>query len=202
MNVDVRRSSGDTAVFAVAERIVRDEGPHALSVRRIADEAGTSTQAIYTEFGGKPGLADALYREGYARLADRLERLDRSAPVLDRIRRLGEAYRDNALENPHLYDLMTAHPLPEYEPPPASRGFARTTLQPLIDAVADAVEAGELAGDAERIAHEMWASGHGVLSLTIHGLLSRERAITMIDDMTEMLLGQHAPATQAPSSSA
>ena len=60
-------------VLRVADELLDTEGPDALSLRRIADLADTSTQAVYTQFGGKPGLADAMYRSGYQRLADELD---------------------------------------------------------------------------------------------------------------------------------
>lgn len=160
----------DGDLFAVAERVLREAGPHALSLRRIAELAGTSTQAVYTSFGGKPGLIDALFRAGYARLAERLETVDPGLDPIPTILELSDAYRDNALANPHLYDLMTGRPLPEYDAPADSRAFARSTMQPLIDAVVDAVEQGELDGDPSQIAHVLWAAVHGFTSLLIHGL--------------------------------
>ena len=52
-------------VVEAAARVLAEDGPHGLSLRRIAAEAGASTQIVYTLFGGKPGLADALYGEGF-----------------------------------------------------------------------------------------------------------------------------------------
>ena len=48
-------SGGAHSVFSAAEHLLHADGPHALSVRHIAELAGTSTQAVYTEFGGKAG---------------------------------------------------------------------------------------------------------------------------------------------------
>ena len=43
-----------------AGALLAAEGPDALSVRRIATEVDTSTTAVYSLFGGKPGLLRAL----------------------------------------------------------------------------------------------------------------------------------------------
>lgn len=43
-----------------AEELVADGGVGALSVRAVADRAGTTTRAIYTLFGGRDGLLAAL----------------------------------------------------------------------------------------------------------------------------------------------
>lgn len=156
----------------------------------MADAADTTTQAVYTCFGGKPGLIDALYREGYARLAARLAEVDTGTDPLERVRALGAAYRERALADPHLYELMTAHPIAGYEPPVASRRVARTTLQPLVDATRDAVDAGLLTGKPTQIAHLLWAAGHGFVGLELHGLAPDEPDAAY-RRMTDALLAGH-----------
>lgn len=180
------------SLVEVAETLLRQEGPHAVSLRRVAEAAGTTTQAVYTCFGGKPGLIDALYREGYHRLAARLAAVDHRADPLERIRALGAAYRDQALADPHLYELMTAHPIAGYEPPASSRRLARATLQPLVDTARDAVEAGLLAGEPTRIAHLLWAAGHGFVGLELHGL-APDDPDAAYRRMTDALLAGHRP---------
>ena len=62
---------GDTlrvALLDAAGALLHAEGPQALTTRRLADAVGTSTQAIYTLFGGKEGIVRAMYREGFDRL--------------------------------------------------------------------------------------------------------------------------------------
>ncbi len=180
-------------VFEVAERLLREEGPQALSVRRLADLAGTSTQAVYTQYGGKSGLADALYREGYRRLAERIESLDLPRDPLERVRLLSIAYRDNALDNPHLYDLMTGHPLPEYDPPAESRREAIRTIGPLITAISDAVADGVLVGEPRRIAHQMWAAGHGLISLGLNGMELDPPGTGIYGEMIDTLIDRYRP---------
>ena len=49
------------ALRAAAERLVAAGGSAALSVRAVAEEAGTTTRAVYSVFGSKDGLlVDAL----------------------------------------------------------------------------------------------------------------------------------------------
>src|SRR4028118_1227581 len=83
-------------VGRVPARLIAGEGPPALSLRRLAAAAGGSTQLVYTLFGGKPGLADALYAEGFRRLggAMRTALAQASPPVGDpaRLLVLAQAY--------------------------------------------------------------------------------------------------------------
>ena len=158
-------------LLGAAEQLLITNGPHALSLRTIAERCGLTTQAVYTEFGGKPGLADALYREGYRRLAARLAAVPADLDPIDRIRALTHAYRDTAFGNPHFYELMTGRPLPEYDPPIESRQEAAATFQTAIDAVETATQAGLLEAESSReVADMLWAAGHGYLSLVIQGL--------------------------------
>jgi AcrR family transcriptional regulator len=86
--------------------MLEDAGPEALSARGLTAEIGASTQAIYTLFGGMPGLFDALVSDGFVRLARHVEAVpETDDPVADFFAR-GRAYCDWALANPQCYRLM------------------------------------------------------------------------------------------------
>jgi AcrR family transcriptional regulator len=57
----------------VASRLLVGEDPQALTMRRVAATVGCSTTVLYTAFGSKDGLAEALFLEGFQRLRRRLE---------------------------------------------------------------------------------------------------------------------------------
>ncbi len=158
-------------VLRVADELLDAEGPDALSLRKIADLADTSTQAVYTQFGGKPGLADAMFRSGYRRLADEIAELSDSPDPIERLRALALAYRRVALANPEHYKLMTGRPIADYDPPRDSLRFAASTMEPLVEAVRNACASGALEGDPRTIAMRLWAAGHGRISLELHGLV-------------------------------
>src|SRR5919204_1049002 len=72
------------ALLDAAGELLSAEGPGALTTRRLADAAGTTTQSIYTLFGGKEGIVRAMYREGYARLEARIRKVrDTDNPLAD-----------------------------------------------------------------------------------------------------------------------
>src|SRR5215212_9156269 len=75
------------ALRAAAERLVARGGAGAFSVRAVADEAGTTTRAVYTLFGSKDGLLiDALAQGAFEILADGIDDLpDTDDPVADLI---------------------------------------------------------------------------------------------------------------------
>src|SRR5207248_11066416 len=91
-----------TSLLEVAAELLSTEGPAALTMRRISAEAGCSTTVLYKQFGGKDGIAHALYLEGFARLRKRLEAVPEGEPA-EHLAALGRAYRENALAEANFY---------------------------------------------------------------------------------------------------
>lgn len=158
-------------LLEVAGRIVAEEGAGALSVRRVAADAQTSTTAIYSLFGGKGELVREVWLEGFRRLAARMEAAPSTGDALDDLRELGMAYHDHAVENPAFYEIMFGRAVAEYEPSEADRADAWRTLDMLVAGVRRCVEAGQAAGEPEEIAIVLWGLVHGMASLELHGML-------------------------------
>jgi AcrR family transcriptional regulator len=91
-------------VLAVAESLLREHGADALSMRRIGDELGIAAMSVYTSFGNKQELVDAL-------VADILERHgvapDPNLPLDRRAREWMYRLRD-ALMDSRLFELLPA----------------------------------------------------------------------------------------------
>lgn len=155
-----------------ASALLLAEGPGALTMRRVAGAVGCSTTVLYTMFGGKEGLADALYREGFERLRRRLEATDGALDPLGRLRALAHAYRDNALAERGYYGVMFQQAIPGFRPSSASLAVAGASLDVLTRAVGAAMEAEVLApGDPQAVAEVLWAAVHGAVSLELAGHL-------------------------------
>lgn len=154
-------------------RILAEQGPAGLSLRRLATACGTSTMAVYTRFGDKPGLLAAMHREGFRRLGDRLgDRLRvTAADPLALLAELGRAYRLAATDSRHLYGLMFGTLPPGVELGEHDDAAASATYVPLVDGVRTAVAAGILVGDPDRIALHLWVVAHGMVSLELSGHL-------------------------------
>ena len=160
----------------VAARILAEDGPHGLSLRRIATAAGASTQIVYTLFGGKPGLADALYTEGFSRLGAAIDTALEGAPPPgdpERLVVLGHAYRAFAAAEPAFFSVMFGRSIPGFTPSPATRAACRAlTFGRCVEATRECVEAGTLrAHDPEHLARACWSVVHGLASLEAAGLL-------------------------------
>jgi AcrR family transcriptional regulator len=150
-----------------AGRLLTAEGVGALTLRRVASSAGTSTTAVYDLFGDKESLLTEMYSEGFTRLG-RAMSIARNGPPLEALAAMGMAYRKAALATPHLYGLMFGGTAPD---PEAGR-LADAAFEPLVGAVQAAMDNGDLgSGDPKRLATYLWAVSHGMVSLELAGLL-------------------------------
>jgi len=94
------------ALRAEAERIVAEHGLAALSVRAVADAAHTTTRAVYSTFGSKDGLVDALAQTAFEFLDTEIAKLpETDDPVRDAVQVAITVFRRLALEHPVLYRI-------------------------------------------------------------------------------------------------
>ncbi|HKS49533.1 MAG TPA: TetR/AcrR family transcriptional regulator [Amycolatopsis sp.] len=155
-----------------AGELLSTEGPKALSLRRLASDAGTSTTAVYSLFGSKPDLVNALYTEGFQRFESRMKSVGRGADPIADLVGLGLAYRESALADPHLYSIMFTKAVPGFEASPEATELARRTLDPLLATVRAGIESGTFSDvDPAVIAISAWGIVHGLVSLELNGNL-------------------------------
>ena len=153
-----------TALVEAAARMLAERVP--VSARSLAAATGSSTTALYTHFGGMPGLWRAVRQEGFTRLARRLASLPRTEDPVQDLAALGATYVLSARADPHLYRAMFDAAADLEDPAGADRSFGR-----LVDAAARARTAGRLTTDPVGVATRLWAAGHGLCALVVTGVL-------------------------------
>ncbi|WP_433798780.1 TetR/AcrR family transcriptional regulator [Actinomycetospora sp. CA-084318] len=162
-DVAVRAALIDEAAGMLARR-------EPVTLRALATRAGTSTMAVYTHFGGMPGLWSAVRQEGFVHLAERLAGVGPTDDPVHDLAALGGAYADSALARPMLYRAMFDAAADLSDPEVADGSFT-----PLVEAVARAREAGRVgADDPVEVATRIWVAGHGLLLLVLSGVLPEE----------------------------
>jgi AcrR family transcriptional regulator len=102
------------ALRASAERLVAEGGPAALSVRAVAEAAGTTTRAVYTLFGSKDGLLlDAVAQGAFEFLTAGIKALrETDDPVGDLVTVGVRVFRALVLEHPALYRIAFQRVVP------------------------------------------------------------------------------------------
>lgn len=189
-------------LLEAAERVSGAEGWDAATVRRVAEEAGTSTRAVYSLFGSKEGLEQALHEAMFLRLRDLLERQASSEdPRLDLIN-LALAYRRWATERPQRYALAVHRFLGSGSGQRSAEGIeaARAALDVLRRVLIRCQDAGLLPGrEVEDVLRQMRALSHGLAEFENLGLLGPDPRSDWVIAFGAAVdgLGQRAP-TAAP----
>jgi AcrR family transcriptional regulator len=173
---DYRRARAETrgavreAAVDAAIELLEEGGPDAVTVRKVAAMVGASTQVIYTLFGGKPGLAGAVFGRGHELLAEALRSAPKTANPLTDLRAEGRAYRRRALEDPHLYQAMFGSSLGEMEPDGAALEAAAGSFGELVASVERCQAAGQIRkGDPLDVARVVFSTCHGASALELAG---------------------------------
>src|SRR5690348_6802388 len=96
-------------LLAAATEILGKEGIGAVTVRRVADEGGTTTRAVYALFGDKDGLLRALFRVAAETMRRHHEAVPFDEDPLRELDALAAAYRAAAREQPYLYGLFVGN---------------------------------------------------------------------------------------------
>jgi AcrR family transcriptional regulator len=105
MNNSVKLSQRE-ALLNAARRAVEESGPEVLRARTVTAEIGASTQALYTLFGGMPGLFEAIVADGFAHFARYVSEVPEGEDAVADFFAKGWAYSEWALAHPQLYRLM------------------------------------------------------------------------------------------------
>jgi AcrR family transcriptional regulator len=178
------------AILEAASRILSAEGAGALTVRRIAAEAGCSTMGLYSRYGGKEGVIDELYVEGFRRLCDGMSACAKTDDPVADLRTCARAYRETALSNATHYMVMFGGAVPGFVPTKPSLGVAFGAFDRLVASVQRCIDAGAFKGDASDIAEVWWGAMHGLVMLEIVGIDPKKRrnAAERYDRLLDTLL--------------
>src|SRR5215467_13631488 len=126
------------ALLEAAAGILGAEGAAAVTVRRVADQVGTTTRAVYSVFGDK----DGMLRELNHIAAETMRRHHEAVPVAEdpvtEFPALALAYRDAVLEQPNLYEMWIASistPGPPPYPPDSDAALTYRSHERVLDTV-------------------------------------------------------------------
>lgn len=150
-------------ILHAADVLWRRGGERALTMRAVAQAAGTNTPAVYRRFRNRQDLVRGLL----LRIADRIRQEFSKAETLED---MADAYVDYALQMPNEYQLFYSHA--RLMSPPKGRGAARPiresrpnfafTEQLLVKRFGGGPE------DHTQLALALWALLHGTTTLLIN----------------------------------
>ncbi len=186
----------DSLLLAALD-LLEEVGAGGLTVRSVASAAKVAPMGVYSRFGSKDGLLEALFTSGFTSLNDEILRAVGPTAIrrlLDGCRR----YREFALAQPQLYRLMFEQMM-ALELSDEALTVAKSSFDCLVTRVDDAVLAGELAslqpsrGDQVEQAQLIWSAMHGAVSLEIANVhFAQDRAASYEALLVNLLVGMGA----------
>lgn len=196
----IRKAKGEgherrAEILLAAERVFVEHGYEGATIRKIAEEVGLSSTALYMHFADKAEILHEICRGAFEALtAANAAILDAPGTPEARLRRMLQAYVDFGFAHPNAYRLIYL------TRPSEAREGAQSVAQELgiglfrtFEAVVrEAEAAGRLKAGSAAVAQALWAGGHGVVSLMItkpyFGWVDREHLVrTMLDGLFEGL---------------
>lgn len=89
-------------------KIIQDKGIEALTLQLLATQLGTSRSAIYRHFSSKNDLINSVIRYGFDKFGKSLTPIleERELSVMQRLKKMGQAYINFACTYPNLYRIL------------------------------------------------------------------------------------------------
>lgn len=168
-----RKAKGDghlrrAEILEAAERIFVAEGYEGATIRKIADEVGVSSTALYMHFPDKSAILLEICEQTIKVLLDRNSEIAaKPVDAVVRLKMMLEAYMRWGIEHPNPYQLVYSVPRPESA---VAAGRAAAMGAQCYDVFSGVVReiaaAGRLRnGSADSAAQALWMSCHGVVAL-------------------------------------
>jgi AcrR family transcriptional regulator len=185
-------------ILQSSTELIERGGLSALSAREIARAVGYSPGTIYNVFTNLDDLVLTIEVRMLDALATRLDAAAETASPRERIYRLATAYLGFTHDNPRLWNLLFEHQLPESHQLPQGFLARLEALLAKVEAALAPYFEGKPAEQA-RAARVLWASVHGITSLSAAGKLvnvTSETATSLVDDLLRAYLAgtELAPA--------
>lgn len=157
-------------ILSVAERIFVEKGFEGATIRKIADEVGLSSTALYMHFADKGEILNEICRNAFEGLLERqLEFTSSCAVPIECVRDLARGYLDFGFSHPNAYRLafmMAAVPSADGSETVAQKAASQLYAN-FVTAIDAAIRSGHLKGDVAVVTQLLWASVHGLISLMI-----------------------------------
>src|SRR3954449_10340677 len=109
-----RHAATKGEIIAAAWRLARERGLGAWSLRDVAREVGMQPPSLYGYFASKNAMFDAMFAEGCAELASRVEAAASLASPVEKLRASAPLFFDFCVEDPARFQLLFLRTVPGF----------------------------------------------------------------------------------------
>ena len=163
-------------VLHIAVSTLAAEGVTGFTTRKVAQQAETSTPAVYELFGDKAGLVREVFFEGFRLLRRHFDQLAESGDPRADLVGVIEAFRGFARGNPVLAEVMFSRPFADFDPGPDELRAGSAVREFIVGRVRRCTDAGILGGDDTDIAHVLVELAQGLAAQESAGWLGTSQA--------------------------
>lgn len=179
-----------------AARLYVEEGPAAVTMRRIATDLGCGTMTPYRYYPNKESIMTAVRTRGMHRFSQALEdALDSPGDGRTRSRAVRDAYIAFARANTATYRLMFEYPEPNRDDAGYHEAHERM-LRTVAAHVEIMIDEGRIDTDPAIFGHQIWAALHGAVMLEIAGMLPDDYDAASLHTRTVSALIEAASPTR------
>ena len=154
-------------IARVALAILEQEGPEAVSMRRVASAVGITPMAIYHHFSDREALLNTVTDREFAKLLSHIQAHPLNGSLENRVIAVMEGYVDYSFKQPRVFDYVFSRVRSDARKYPQDfRARRSPTLNPIADMLAGEMEKGLLKqDDVWEVAFALWAHIHGYVML-------------------------------------
>jgi len=159
-----------TRILDAARELFVENGIEAVTMRAIAKRIEYTPTTIYHHFRDKHALLVDLCQRDMGSLAQAFQRIGRIEDPADRLRRIGMAYVDFAVDYPSHYRFIFMTPKPTLLANEDTPAVDENAYLILLNTVRDGIAAGRYRpefDDPQQLAQLAWGALHGIVSLQI-----------------------------------
>jgi AcrR family transcriptional regulator len=121
---DRRRAQTRAEILRAAWGLCREEGLAGLSLRALAARVGMRAPSLYSYFGSKDAIYDAMFAQGQQALAEHMAFLPDDDLTREDFRAGARAFFEFCTADPVRYQLLFQRTIPGFEPSPESYALA------------------------------------------------------------------------------
>lgn len=188
-----RQETRDEIVTAAWEQ-VRELGLAGLSMRDLGERVGMRAQSLYSYFGSKHEIYDAMFLQGNEAFLATMQALptsDDPADVRAVSRAAAHAFFDFCVSDPVRYGLLFQRTIPDFVPSARSYAVAREVLDLAVERFA--------AVGVSQAGVDLWtAVMAGLVAQQLANDPGGDRWAVLVDDAVDMLLAAILPKSDRP----
>lgn len=176
----------ESVLLQAADDVLRRDGLESVTVRSVATEAGVAPMGVYSRFGSKEGLVDALLIQAIDDLQRAVASRGEPDPA-ERLRASARRYRQWALANPWHYEAIFL----------SRRNLASSAVAEHLAAVYEvgysmheyAMAHGVIRSiDPKEACARFWCATHGAIAFELHSLVLPEDADRNFEAVLDMVM--------------